>query len=76
MSFNPYKHNFVARDQYGNTVWIEHYPRKELMAWAGTKHVNKVYLDSKDGGSYHVGYEVKGHWFDVQRLSPLNDKPI
>ena len=26
MAFNPYKHKFVARDQFGNVVWIEQYP--------------------------------------------------
>lgn len=75
MTFNPYKHNFVARDQFGNVVWIEQYPRKELMEWAGIKHAEKTYLDDVAGNSYHIGYNVGNHWFDVQRLSPLHVKP-
>lgn len=75
MAFNPYKHKFVARDQFGNVVWIEKYPRKELMEWVGIKHADKTYMDDEKSNSYHIGYRVGCHWFDVQRLSPLNVKP-
>jgi hypothetical protein len=64
--------NYMAIDQYGNT---EHnlgtFPRKELCKRVGTKHVDKMYVDSKDGKSYWVGYIIGNHWFNLFSVEPL-----
>jgi len=56
---------YIAVDQYNNFVPIDKAPRKELMDWAGTKHADKMYVDTKAGTPVHVGYVVSGHWFTV-----------
>jgi len=59
---------YVAVDQYGVTVFLQKNPRKELMEWAGTRHADKMYHDTKDGQAEHIGYIVHGHWFRVLGL--------
>lgn len=59
---------FIAINQYGEMVRIARHPRKELMEYMGTSHADKVYRDLKDGGAEHVGYYLKGEWFDVYRV--------
>lgn len=61
---------FVAVDQYKNIEFVDH-PRKELCQLHGTSKANKLYRDI-DGKEVHVGYAVKGHWYEVMRLSPLD----
>ena len=61
------RYRFVAEDQWGNTVWIERYPRKELLEWVGKGDVKKMYI----GNDQHIGYIVGKHWFVVMRLEPL-----
>ena len=64
------RHNFIAEDQYGNTIFINKYPRKELMEHVGIKHANKMYADINDE-TYHIGYVIGGYWFAVFRLEPF-----
>jgi len=35
--------------------------RRELMEIIGSKHCDKLYIDTPDG-SKHVGYVIKHHW--------------
>lgn len=64
--------NFIAIDQYGNKHFLDEHPRKELCDLVGCKHVDKMYRDTPTGPK-HVGYVIGGHWFEVLRLSPLED---
>jgi hypothetical protein len=63
---------FIAIDQYGNTKFLDKHPRKELTEYFGVKHAEKIYRDT-DEGVKHVGYIVAGHWYQVMRLSPLEE---
>jgi hypothetical protein len=61
-------YKYIGLDQYGNKVLIERYPRKELMEWAGKSSASKMYISSKAGLTFHVGYIVGSHWFYVWGL--------
>ena len=63
---------YIAIDQYGNHVHIRKHPRKSLMDWAYTKHAEKIYID-KEGKATHVGYVVRGHWFNVYKIKPFKE---
>ena len=47
-------------DQYGNRFTAN--SRKELIAKIGKGRVSKMYVDTKDGRTLHVGYVVGQHW--------------
>jgi len=64
---------FVAIDQYGITHFVDN-PRKELCELNGVKHAKKMYRDSENGKVAHVGYVVSGHWYEVMKLSPLQEE--
>lgn len=64
---------FIAIDQYGHSVFIKDHPRKELTERHGVQHADKMYRDGKDGQAKHVGYIVSGHWYEVLKLSPLEE---
>jgi len=59
---------YIAIDQYGEKVLIKEHPRKELCEWAGTSHADKMYCDDNAGNTYHVGYVIARHWFNVLGL--------
>lgn len=49
-------------DQFGQRFAVDpKAPRKSLMASLGTRHADKMYVDTKDGAR-HIGYIVRGHW--------------
>ena len=56
---------YMAVDQYGQTFHGLKHPRKELMERIGVKHASKMYVDGKDGVTYHTGYVIGGHWLRV-----------
>jgi hypothetical protein len=66
------KSNWVAIDQYGNTVKLYNTatPRKTLLDELAAKHADKIYVHTKDG-VLHVGYIVRGAWYSVYRLTPI-----
>lgn len=49
----------LYRDQYGNTFMAA--TVKDLREQIGGA-VSKMYVDDKDGKSWHVGYVVGQHW--------------
>ena len=61
-------YQYIAIDQYDNKIFVEKYPRKELMEHVGCSHVSKMYVDNKDGNTYHVGYVISNRWFTVLGL--------
>jgi hypothetical protein len=64
---------YVAVDQYGQTHFVDH-PRKELMNLHGVKHADKMYRDTQTGGAVQVGYVISGHWYEVMKISPMNEE--
>ena len=62
---------YMARDQYGHTEHALEHPRKDLMERCGIKHAAKMYVDGKDGKTYHVGYVVGEQWFNLYEVTPF-----
>ena len=60
---------FLAIDQYGQEVFIDKNPRKELLKHHGVQHADKMYRDDENGKAIHVGYIVAGHWYDVLKIT-------
>jgi hypothetical protein len=63
----------MAIDQYGKHYDGLKNPRKELSEILGCKHVDKMYIDSKDG-TYHVGYIIAGYWLEIYEVIPMRVK--
>jgi hypothetical protein len=59
---------YIGLDQYGNRYKMDCYPRKELLAQLGSSHASKMFVDTKDGKSKHVGYIIGGHWISVYEV--------
>lgn len=66
----------IAMDQYGGIHWIKgEHPGKELMEKFGTKHMERIYQDKKDGSVVSVGYKISGLWLTLFRIEPY-EKPV
>ena len=61
---------YMAVDQYGQTFHGLTNPRKELCERLGKSHVDKMYVDGKDGKMYHVGYVIGGLWLTLYKVEP------
>jgi hypothetical protein len=57
MNMKP-RYKYMAIDQYGDKVLIEKHPRKELLEHTGYSSASKMYIDDKDGNTFHTGYVV------------------
>ena len=59
-------------DQYGHTYHgLGAHPRKALMERIGVKHVDRMYRDTKGGGTVHVGYVIGGLWITLYKVEPF-----
>jgi hypothetical protein len=52
-----------------NNLDIKH-PRKDLLAKMGRARAQKIFIDTKDGKTYHSGYIVGGEWFQFYEVHP------
>ena len=68
-------HKYIAFDQYGQPIWIKAHPRKELMETCDLRHASKMYIDTKDKVTHHVGYVVGCRWFNVYQITPAFKEP-
>lgn len=68
------QHKYTAQDQWGGRVNIKQHPRKELCQHHGVKHADKMYIDTTDGKSHHIGYIVSGHWYRVIEVKAWDGK--
>ena len=58
--------NYIAIDQYGTVERnLGPHPRRALLDRLGRQHADKVYRDTADGKTIHVGYIVAGRWFTL-----------
>ena len=63
----------MARDQYGEVIHLpSKHPRKHLLSKLGRQHVAKMYVDTKDGSTKHIGYIVSKRWFTLYNISEWN----
>ena len=47
-------------DQYGNKFFAK--TVKELKSQLGKTKASRMFVDSKDGKTYHIGYVIGQHW--------------
>lgn len=60
---------YIAEDQFGQTYHIgNNPPRKWLLSHLGRQHADKMYCDTKDGKTKHVGYIIGGLWLSIYRV--------
>ena len=67
---------YMAIDQFNQTYHGLTHPRKELCELLGNSHAEKMYVDCKDGKSYHNGYVIGDRWltlYEVKRFRKLVD---
>lgn len=66
----------MARDQYGETLHglDAKYPRKDLLKRLGRKGAQRMYHDTKDGKSHHIGYIVGQQWFTLYTVEEWKRK--
>ena len=65
------KLGYLATGSNGTTVFMfdpKAHPRRQLLAKLGASSVRKIYVDSKDGTTKHVGYIVGNEWFNVYEV--------
>ena len=62
---------FIGIDQNNQIIWIKKFPRKELMSYFQTKSVHKIFIDNKEGKSFHIGYSVRNHWYQIFKIIPF-----
>ena len=60
----------MAIDQYGQTFHGLTNPRKDLCDRLGKAHAEKMYVETKDGKSRHVGYVIGGLWLRLYEVRP------
>ena len=61
---------FMAIDQNGFCFPdLGKHPRKELMERLGSKHCSKMFVDTKDGKTYHCGYVIGRLWLTLFEVS-------
>jgi hypothetical protein len=65
------KPQFMAIDQYGQTYHGLNHPRKDLLSQLGRRHATKMYIDHKDGKTFHVGYVIGGLWLTLYSVAPF-----
>ena len=63
------KLGYIGIDQYGQYYPLKTaHPRKELMERIGTSHADKMYVDTKDGATKHIGYIMGRFWIAVYEI--------
>jgi hypothetical protein len=70
---------YMAIDQYGQTIHGLVNPRKDLMEKIGAYKAVKTYVDKRDGSMVHIGYALKVQgcgwlWFDLYEVTPFERK--
>lgn len=68
------KKQYMAINQYGDTYHGLEHPRKDLCEKLGSTHAEKMYVDTKDGDTYHVGYVIAGEWLRLYEVKPFRVK--
>lgn len=71
----PNSKRYMGIDQHGYTYHnLGPHPRKELCERLGVSHAEKMYQDTKDGTTYHVGYIIREHWITLYEVLPFRGK--
>lgn len=70
------KVGYLGIDQYGDKYILRELesPRKQLLEKLDKKQATKMYCDTKDGQSKHVGYIVGGRWVTLYEVHSWESK--
>ena len=61
----------MAIDQYGTTYHnLGTYPRKALLERLGSRSAERMYRDTNEGESHHIGYIINGLWLTLFHVEP------
>ena len=61
----------LAHGSYGTKLLLPGiHPRKELMDKLGYRSARRIYRDTSEGKTFHVGYIVGSEWFDLWDCTP------
>jgi hypothetical protein len=64
----------MAIDQYGQTYHaLGKHPRKALLARLGRQKAQKMYVDTKDGKTYHIGWIIARLWLTVYKVQRMEN---
>lgn len=68
---------FTGIDQHGRHYDdLGLFPRKELLNRLGYRKADKMYVDTKDGRSKHVGYVIGGNWITLYRVQAWEGRAL
>lgn len=56
----------IFLDQYGTTIYAR--TIKELREKSYGGRVSKMYIDTKEGKTKHIGYVIGKHWYNEYQL--------
>ncbi len=62
------KIGYLASGHQGTMIKLlekNKHPRGQLLKALSSKHAQKIYIETKEGETKHVGYIVSGEWFDI-----------
>ena len=61
---------YIAIDQYGETIKLTNikFPKKQLMEKLNVNCVSKMYIDTEDSKTKHIGYISKGRWYRIYKI--------
>lgn len=63
------KLGYIGIDQNGDTYKLEgKHPRKELMTNLSASNARKMFIDTKNGESKHIGYIISGLWITLYEI--------
>ena len=63
---------YMAIDQYGQTYHdLGPHPRKALLEQLGYKKASRMYIDNKDGKTFHIGYVIGYLWLTLFEVAPF-----
>ena len=65
---------YIAVDQYGRAFCGLTRPRRDLLKEFGVTRALKMYVDDKEGNTFHTGYIICGHWLTVYSVTPWRRK--
>ena len=76
------KLGYIAINQYGETVKLTEltHPRKQLLSalflrTGGVSHCEKMYCETTDGQTKHVGYVIGGGWWSIYEIHDWSTGP-
>ncbi len=60
----------------GEKFWARTVKELRSKIGNGGSRVNKMYVDAKDGHTYHVGYVIGGYWLEMYELVRNAYEPV